>query len=120
MILMRANPLLWPMEGVGPEILPFLGFASCHFRAHPFQWPYVMDIACIKIITSRATYGKQQVPTLIINIGTDTGTCGTAQCWSRSRAETTGGSGECVPWAPEQTRHKLSFIYKKIVIYALN
>jgi hypothetical protein len=39
MILMRANPLLGPLEGVSPENLDFLGpngtcFACCHFRAH--------------------------------------------------------------------------------------
>jgi hypothetical protein len=50
MILMRANPLPRPLEGVGPEILTFLGIAHCHFRfqnsldfrAHPFQWPALL------------------------------------------------------------------------------
>ncbi len=65
---MLANPLFGPFEGVGPEILTFLGssstrFARCHFRAQKvlldFQGPplpmaHVMDVACIKIITSRA------------------------------------------------------------------
>ncbi len=38
MIVVQANPLLRPLEGMGPEILIFLGpngtpFAPCHFRA---------------------------------------------------------------------------------------
>ncbi len=52
MILMGANPLLGPLEGVGPENLDFFGpngirYACGHFRAQkvsifrarPFQWP---------------------------------------------------------------------------------
>ncbi len=38
MISMQENPLLWPLEGVSPENLVFLGpngtqFANCNFRA---------------------------------------------------------------------------------------
>ncbi len=47
MILMRENPLLGPLEGVGPENLDFFGpkwsrLSRCHFRAQKslnFQGP---------------------------------------------------------------------------------
>jgi hypothetical protein len=53
MILLRANPLLGPLEGVDPENLDFLRLKMALallaaisgpkkvsiFRAHPFQWP---------------------------------------------------------------------------------
>jgi hypothetical protein len=61
MILMRENPLLWPLEGVDPENHDFLGpngihFARCHFRAqkvsifraHPFQRPSKLDFPASK------------------------------------------------------------------------
>jgi hypothetical protein len=60
MILMRENPLLWPLKGVGPE--NGTRFARSHFRAQEsldFQGPplpiaLAIDVARIKIITSRA------------------------------------------------------------------
>jgi hypothetical protein len=47
MILMRANPLQGPLEGVGPEIETFLSLETAtgeaqksrDYRARPFQWP---------------------------------------------------------------------------------
>ena len=47
MIMMRENPLLGPLEGMGPENLDFFGqngtcFARCHLRAQKsldFQGP---------------------------------------------------------------------------------
>jgi hypothetical protein len=40
MIFMRANPLLRPLEGVGPEISTFLGPNGIHsLRSMPFQGP---------------------------------------------------------------------------------
>ncbi len=67
MILMWADPLFRPFEGVGPENLNFLGpngtqFAHCHFMAQKsldFQdtqlpMTLVMGVARIKIITFRA------------------------------------------------------------------
>jgi hypothetical protein len=62
---MRANPLLGPLEGVGPEkkISTFLGqndthFYRCYFMAQKsldFQGQLLpMDAARIKIITSYA------------------------------------------------------------------
>jgi hypothetical protein len=64
MIFMRANPLLGPWEGVGPEKnLIFLGqndthFDRCYFMAQKsldFQGQLLpMDAARIKIITSYA------------------------------------------------------------------
>ncbi len=66
MILMGANPLLWPLEGVGPEksqlFWPKLHLNRCQhfgtkkvsiFRAHPFHGPN-NGFAHIKIITFRA------------------------------------------------------------------
>jgi hypothetical protein len=61
MILMRTNPLLRPLEGVGPENLNFFGIKWHSFRAQKslsFQGPPLpmaleMNVACIKIIFSR-------------------------------------------------------------------
>jgi hypothetical protein len=58
--LMRENPLLRPLRGVGPE--NGTRFALCHFRAHKrldFQGPplpiaLAIDVARIEIIMSRA------------------------------------------------------------------
>jgi hypothetical protein len=58
---MQENPLLWPLEGVGPESETFLGFARCHFRAQKsldFQGPPLpmaleIGFSRINIITSR-------------------------------------------------------------------
>ncbi len=46
MILMRANPLLGPLEGVGPKKSRFSGLTPSK--------GLVMDVVRIKIITSRA------------------------------------------------------------------
>ena len=67
-ILMRANPFLGPVEGMGPETLDFFGplngprFARGHFRAYKsleFPGPSLLlaleiDVARIKITSSRA------------------------------------------------------------------
>jgi hypothetical protein len=80
MILMRANPLLGPLEGVGPETSTFLGpndtrFECCHFRAQKsldsgsnLPLAFVMDSACIKIITSRTieTTSTLKITTLFL------------------------------------------------------
>jgi hypothetical protein len=40
MILMGANPLLEPLEEVGPSLVAISGPKKVLiFRAHPFQWP---------------------------------------------------------------------------------
>jgi hypothetical protein len=61
MILIWANPLLRPLEGVGPEISTFLGpnctrFACCHFRAQES-----LDFMASQVLKSvRPTPYKQQ------------------------------------------------------------
>jgi hypothetical protein len=71
-ILMRANPLLGPLEGVGPENIDFLSpngtkFACCHIRAQKglnFQSPTLpvaleIDLSASKSL--RPAPYKQQV-----------------------------------------------------------
>jgi hypothetical protein len=73
MILMRANPLLGPLEGVGPENLDFLWAQIALallvaisgpkkveiFSAHPFQWPSKWIFPTSK--SFRPAPSKQQV-----------------------------------------------------------
>ncbi len=58
MILMRENPLLGPLEGVGPEDQDFFGpwnghgQSECHLGP-PLPMALKMDVAHIKSILSR-------------------------------------------------------------------
>jgi hypothetical protein len=72
-ILLRANPLLGPLEEVGPESLDFLTpkmalallvtisgpKKASIFRAHPFQWPLKWMLPASKSL--RPAPYKQQV-----------------------------------------------------------
>jgi hypothetical protein len=54
MISTRANPLLAPLEGVGPENLAAISGPKKVSICPPLLLALVMDVAHIKIITSGA------------------------------------------------------------------
>jgi hypothetical protein len=77
MILMRANPLLGPLEGAGPENLDFLSpngsrFACCYFRAQKslnFQGPTLPVALEINLSASKSLHPEpyKQQGTLLVN-----------------------------------------------------